>query len=151
MLAGIEKQWLERPVGMDKMYKLYISTPEKVFFNGNVSSLVLTTTDGEVGILAGHPAMVVALPSSPIRMKTEEDWRICAISGGFASIKSDEVTVFADTAEWPEDIEESRAIEAKRRAEERLQARESEIEYMRSRVALERALVRLTVKNNYHM
>lgn len=132
---------------MDKGFYLHIATPEKDFFGSMVDSLVLTTTDGELGVMAGHASMVVALASAPMRIKTAQGWRSAAIIGGFARIKPDYVIVFADTAEWPEDIEESRALQAKQRAEERLQAKQSEIEYMRSRVALERALARLTVKH----
>lgn len=132
-----------------KTFNLCISTPEKEFYNGPVESLVLTTTDGEMGILPEHSSMVVALVSAPLRFKDSEGWRVAAISGGFANISGNEMMIFCDTAEWPEDIETSRALEAKKRAEERMQARASEVEYMRSRVALERALVRLTVKREY--
>lgn len=134
---------------MDKTFYLHIATPEKDFFADVVESLVLTTTDGELGVMAGHASMAVALASAPMRIKTKDEWRCAAIIGGFARIKKDYVIVFADSAEWPEDIEESRALEAKRRAEERLHAQQSEIEYMRSRVALERALARLTVKQGH--
>lgn len=131
---------------MAKTFYLQIATPEKDFFSGEVEAVSLATTDGELGVMAGHTPMAVALGAAPMRIKTEKGWRSAAVIGGFASIKQNYVIVFADTAEWPEDIEEARALEAKRRAEERLQARQSEIEYLRSRVALERALARLTVK-----
>lgn len=131
---------------MENSFHLHIATPEKDFYTGRVQSVKLTTTDGELGILAGHSSMAVSLASAPLLMKTEEGWKSAAIIGGFARIKPDYVIIFADTAEWPEDIEEHRALEARQRAEERLQEKQSEIEYMRSRVALERALARLTVK-----
>ena len=134
---------------MDKTFQLEIATPEKEFFTGPVESLVLTAIDGEMGVLAGHVPMVVPLASGAMRIKTEAGWREAAVIGGFARISPDYVIVFADTAEWPEDIEESRALDAKRRAEERLQTKQSEIEYLRSRVALERALARLSVKQEH--
>lgn len=134
---------------MPEGFKLIISTPERQFFNDNVESLVITSTEGELGILPGHLSMVVALSHAPAKLKINGEWKTAAISGGFARIKNDEVVVFADTAEWPEEIELNRALEAKKRAEERLQAHVSEIEYMRSRVALERALMRLTVKDKF--
>lgn len=133
---------------MNRTFQLEIATPEKEFFTGPVDSLVISTIDGEMGVLAGHVPAVVALSSGAMRMKTKDGWREAAVIGGFARINPEYVIVFADTAEWPEDIEESRALDAKHRAEERLQVRQSEIEYVRSRVALERALARLTVKND---
>ena len=132
---------------MGKTFHLHIVTPEKDFYSGEVASVVLTTVDGEMGILAGHNSVAVALASGPMHIVTGEGRRSAAVIGGFARVGPHRAVVFADTAEWPEDIEEARALEAKFRAEERMQARQSEIEYMRSRVALERALARLTVKH----
>lgn len=129
-------------------FTLHIDTPEKKFYEGAVESLVITTSAGELGILPGHLSMVVAMASAPAKMLVDGNWLEAAISGGFARIKNDEVVIIADSAEWPEEIEENRALEAKKRAEERLQSKLSEVEYMRSRVALERALTRLTVKHD---
>lgn len=133
---------------MADTFVLHVDTPEKKFYGGPVESLVITSSDGEIGILPGHLSMVVAMATAPAKMKVNGEWLVAAISGGFARIKADEVVILADTAEWPEDIEENRAIEAQKRAEERLQMHLSEVEYMRSRVALERALMRLTVKHD---
>lgn len=134
---------------MSAQLKLTISTPEKQFYSGMVESLMIASTEGLMGILPGHLSMVVAMDTAPIQFKVsgEEEWRIAALSGGFARIRSDEVIIMTDTAEWPEDIEIQRVLEAKKRAEERLQSRISEIEYLRSRVALQRALTRLNVKS----
>lgn len=126
-------------------FTLNISTPERVFFDGPAESIVLTTTEGEMGVMSRHMLMVVALETAPIRIKTESGWRTAALSGGFAQITGNQVVILADTAEWPEEIEISRAEEAKKRAEERLQARRSEVEYMQSQVALKRAIIRLNV------
>ena len=126
-------------------FLLNISTPEKVFYNGAVESVVLTTTEGEMGVLENHALTVVALETGPIRIKTAEGWRLGALSGGFAQITGAKLVILADTAEWPEDIEINRAEEAKHRAEERLRARRSEIEYVQSQVALKRAVNRLNI------
>lgn len=126
---------------------LTIATPEKMFFTGEAEQIIITSTDGEMGVLPGHLPMVVALGAAPIRIQTADGWREAALSGGFAEIETDKVVVMADTAEWPEEIEINRAMEAKTRAEERMQNRLSEIEYLRTQIALQRALARLKVKN----
>ena len=126
-------------------FMLRIVTPDKMFFTGEVENLIIMSVDGEIGILPGHISMVVALESSPIRMKYNGAWKHAALSGGFAQIKGHEVNILADSAEWPEDIEVNRAIEAMKRAEERIQAHKSDLEYMRSQVALKRSLARLHV------
>lgn len=134
---------------MGKTFTLQISTPDKQFYNGEAESLVVTTTDGEIGVLAGHAPLVAALVAAPVHIKLPGgEWREAAISGGFVNVAGSLTEIFADTAEWPEDIEESRALEAKKRAEERLKAQLSGVEYMRSRVALERALTRLEVRHS---
>lgn len=133
---------------MANSFKLSISTPDRQFFDGECESLVVSSQDGEMGILPGHLSMVITLISAPARIKVNGEWKIAAISGGFARIKGDSVIILADTAEWPEEIEINRAERARQRAEERVKAHVSEVEYMRSRVALERALMRLTVKND---
>lgn len=125
--------------------RLEISTPEKDFYSGEVESLIITTTEGEMGVLPNHMLMVVALDIAPIRFKTEDGWHEAALSGGFAQIKGNMVLVLADSAEWPEEIEVHRVLEAKQRAEERLQSHLSEVEYLRSQVALRRAMTRLNV------
>jgi F-type H+-transporting ATPase subunit epsilon len=125
--------------------KLSIETPEKVFFQGNVEALTLSTPEGEMGVLDSHMLMVVALGTAPMRIKTADGWRVAALSGGFAHIKGTEVVVLADTAEWPEDIEINRAIEDKRKAEEAIRARHSEIEYIQAMVALKKAVLRLSM------
>ena len=127
------------------LFKLHISTPEKLFFNNDVESVVLTSTEGEVGVLSGHIPLVTALATGTIKMRMGGEWKTAVLSGGFAEIKNDEVVVLADTAEWPEDIEINRAQEAKKRAEERIRLRESEIEYARSVAALQRATERLRI------
>lgn len=131
-----------------KTVRLHIATPERDFFDGDVESIVMTSTDGELGVLAGHMPTVVALNAAPMKFKIGDEWREAALSGGFAEIENDYVYVLADTAEWPEEIEINRAYEAKRRAEERINSRHSEVEYMRSMVALQRALTRLAVSEH---
>ena len=127
------------------LFRLHISTPEKLFFNDDVESVILTSIEGELGVLSGHIPMVTALATGVIKIRAGGEWKTAVISGGFAEIKNDEVVVLADTAEWPEEIEINRAMEAKKRAEERIRLRENEVEYVRSVAALQRAITRLRV------
>ena len=130
---------------MAEHFLLNISTPENVFYSGEAESLVITTTEGEMGVLPGHALMVVALDIAPVKFKTKDEWYEAAISGGFAQIAGDRVDILADAAEWPDDIEVNRALEAKNRAEERLRSHLNEVEYVRSQLAKRRALTRLAV------
>ena len=127
------------------LFKLHISTPERLFFDDDVETVILTSIEGELGVLSGHIPMVTALATGVIKMRAGGEWKAAVLSGGFATIKNNEVVVLADTAEWPEEIEVNRALEAKERAEERIRLRENEVEYVRSVAALQRAMVRLRI------
>lgn len=126
-------------------FYLIISTPHRLFFSGEAQEIIVTSTEGEMGVLPGHVPMVVAFDSCPMKIKVDDEWKEAALSGGFVEIAGDRVVILADTAEWPEEIELSRALEAKRRAEERIRNRLSEIEYLQSQIALKRALARIKV------
>ena len=126
-------------------FKLHIATPEKDFFDGEAECVIMATPFGEIGVLPGHVPSLVALSAAPIRIQQAGLWKEAALSGGFAEITNDRVTILADSAEWPEEIEVARALEAKRRAEERIMAMHSGVEYMRTLVALQRALTRISV------
>lgn len=126
--------------------ELHIFTPEKLFFTEPVESVILTTTEGKIGVLPNHVPMVVALDDAIIKIKQNGEWKEAILIGGFAQIKNRQIVILADTAEWPADIEVARALEAKKRAEEKLLAHTSDIEYMKSQVALRRATARLKVK-----
>ena len=69
-----------------------------------------------------------------------------SVHSGFAEILPEEVTLLAEVAEWPEEIDESRAKAAKQRAEERLQAKAANIDLVRAEYSLRRALTRINVK-----
>jgi F-type H+-transporting ATPase subunit epsilon len=129
-------------------FELIIATPARYFFKGDASSLTITTPDGEIGVLPGHMPMVVAIRNAPVRFMANGEQREAALASGFAEITGDKVVILADTAEWPEEIELHRALEAKRRAEGRMRAHRSNTEYMRSQVALQRALTRINVSKD---
>lgn len=124
-------------------FNLEIVTPERNFFSGIVEMVVLRTPEGEMGILEGHVPMVVAVDIGPIRIKQNGQWREAVLTEGFMEVKPDKTVIMTDTAEWPEEIDINRAKAAKQRAEERLQRQISQVEYMRSKAALARAIARL--------
>ena len=70
------------------------------------------------------------------------------MSEGFVEVRPDETIAFSEAVEWPEDINESRAREAKERAEEQLRRNRSAEEYRLNRRALQRAFARLRVKHH---
>ncbi|MEN8907771.1 MAG: ATP synthase F1 subunit epsilon [Clostridiales bacterium] len=122
-----------------------IMTPEKIFFTGEIDSLVLKTIEGEMGILSNHIPMVVTVDVGTLKIKQDDEWLEAFLSEGFVEIKNNKAIILVDTAEWPHEINVNRANEAKKRAEERLLRKLNHLEYIRSKSAVNRAIERLKV------
>jgi len=126
-------------------FHLEILTPERAFFLGEVQSIIIPTPTGQMGILRGHLPMVTSLEIGMIRIQQDDEWKEAFVSEGFADIHNEEVFLFAQAAEWPEEIDIRRAEIAEMRAKERLMRRLSQQEYAWSTTALARARVRMRV------
>lgn len=133
---------------MAATFTLEILTPDRAFYSEVIEMVILKTPQGEMGVLAGHIPMVVAVDAGPVRIKKGNEWVEAALTEGFMEIKQDRAIILVDTAEWPDEIDERRAEEAKVRAEERLHNQLSQIEYTRSQAALARAMARLKVRKS---
>lgn len=127
----------------DKLFRLEIISPERVFYEGDVSMLELTTSEGDIGIYAGHIPMTMVLMPGIATIKEPNGKKEAAVHSGFLLIEGDQVTVLAEVAEWPEEIDVNRAKEAKVRAERRIASGEAGINRERAEFALKRSLVRL--------
>ncbi|GAA5482116.1 ATP synthase F1 subunit epsilon [Haloferula sargassicola] len=99
---------------------LEIVTPEKKVFSGAVSNVLLPGTDGEMGILEGHAALVSALKPGELRYESEGKIVTMAVGSGFAEVTQEKINVLTDMALGEEQIDEAKAEEAMKRAEEQL-------------------------------
>ena len=124
---------------------LEVLTPERKFFSGEAEGVVFKSVDGEMGVLAEHAPTVVAVDVGPLKINAQGEWKEALVTEGFAKIMPDKVVILTDTAEYPEEIDINRAKAAKDRAQERLQKQLSQIEYVRSKAALARAMARLKI------
>ena len=100
--------------------KLNIITPERTLFSEEVLQVTLFTKQGEITVLPGHIPVISTLASGELRYVKDNKTTPIIIHGGFAEILDYEVNVLADAAEKIEEIEEERALEAKKNAEEML-------------------------------
>jgi len=130
---------------MAELFHLDILIPERIFFSDNVETVNVKTPGGEIGILSGHMPLVAAIDVGPIRIKKDGEWLEAFLSGGYIEILQNSVTIIADTAEWPWEIDINRAKAAEERAREKLRSKLSRMEYLQSQAALQRALSRLRV------
>lgn len=126
-------------------FTLKIITPDRMFYENPVKMVEFNTVEGEIGVLPGHIPMTVIIKPGVLTITEEDGQKEAALHSGFAEILQDRVTILAEIIEWPEEIDEARAQEAKERAEERLRAKTPETDIARAEVALRRALTRIEV------
>ena len=122
-----------------------IITPERSFFCELAESVILPTADGQMSIWKGHETMVISIEPGELKINKNKKWLVCSVAPGFVEVRPDETIIFTQAAEWPEEIDIRRAEEAKARAEERMRQKLSEKEYKSSKVALARAMTRLSL------
>jgi F-type H+-transporting ATPase subunit epsilon len=130
---------------MPAKYHIEVITPERTFFNGEVESVIIPTSDGYMSIQRMHEPMVIVLSIGEMKLNIDGEWKECTTSSGFVEIRPDETIIFSQAVEWPEEIDMRRAEEAKELAEEHLREKQSYQEYMQNQIALARAMVRLRV------
>ena len=133
----------------DNLFDLKIITPDRVFYSGKASFLELNTVEGEIGIYKNHIPMTTVLEPG-IATITEEggNKKEAALHTGFMEMLGDRITILAEIAEWPDEIDRNRAQEAKIRAERRLQNDKSNINITRAELALHKALVRIELADH---
>ena len=132
---------------MADVMKLNVITPEKQFYEGNVTMVELTTTEGEIGVYPNHIPLTAVVAPGVLKIHEEGEEKKASLISGVITILPDAVTVMAEVAEWPDEIDFKRAEEARVRAERRLASKESGLDELRAEMALKRALVRLGLKH----
>ncbi len=127
------------------MIKLDIVTAERVVFSEDVDVVAAPGIEGQLGVLPHHaPLMSILQPGELLVRKGGTEFCL-AITGGFLEVRPDRIIVLADAAERAEEIDITRAEEAKRRAKQRLEEGVPDIDRARAEAALRRALARLGV------
>lgn len=128
---------------MADTFKLLVTTPDRVFYEDDVTMVELTTSEGEIGIYAEHVPLTAVLIPCVMTIHADGDIKKAAVHGGIVEVLKDKVTVLAEVAEWPDEIDVARANEARLRAERRLASHEADINVMRAELALKRSMARL--------
>ncbi|MCI8658796.1 MAG: ATP synthase F1 subunit epsilon [Lachnospiraceae bacterium] len=132
---------------MADVMKLNVITPEKQFYTGDVTMVELATTEGNIGVYPNHIPLTAVVAPGVLTIHEEGGKKEASLISGFITILPDTVTVMAEIAEWPDEIDFKRAEEARVRAERRLASSEAGLDTLRAEMALKRALVRLGLKN----
>lgn len=133
---------------MANKFVLEVVTPDKQFFEEEVSMVVFKTMEGDIGVLYDHEPLVAPVKVGKIRIKNDSGkFDVAACSSGFVTINDDKVTIVTDSAEWAKDIDIERAKQAKERAEMRInEGEDKEIDVSRAKASLTRAINRINTQ-----
>ena len=126
---------------------LEIVTPDRSLVREQVDEVQLPGSEGYFGVLPGHTPLLASLSVGELWYRIGPDKKYLAIAFGFVEVLPDRVTVLAQIAEHPEDIDVARAEAAKKRAEERMATGVSrpDMDFERARIAMMKSLIRLQV------
>ena len=129
----------------EQQLHLEIVTPDSKVLSEDVEYVGLPGTVGQFGVMKNHIPFLSALAIGSLYYRKDGDNTFVFVSGGFAEVSSDSVSVLAESAERAEEIDVQRARMAKERAEQRLQEQKEEVDRARADAALHRAMQRLAV------
>jgi F-type H+-transporting ATPase subunit epsilon len=124
-------------------FKLEIVTAERMVYSDQVTALIAWGVQGQLGILPHHAPLMTMLQPGDLLIRKDKEEEILAVSGGFIEVRPDKVIVLADACERADEIDITRAEEAKKRAQETMKAGPLTADAATAEAALRRSLARL--------
>lgn len=134
------------------MIKFKIVTPEKVIYENDIHQISIPTTTGEITILPNHIPLVSVIQAGELKLKDKDGEHNMAISGGFLEVrKNNEIVILADHAERAEEIDITKAEEARKRAEEQMKNIKNvqDVDYAKLQAVMDRELNKLRIAKKY--
>ena len=127
----------------DNLFTVEIITPDRIFYHGEASMIEFNTTEGEIGVLKDHIPLTTVLAPGIVTVTLEDgEAKQAVVHAGFAEILGEKVTLLAEIAEWPDEIDLERARKAEDRARERLAKHDANLDVARAELALQKSLAR---------
>ncbi len=130
-----------------KEFKLKVVTPDRMFFEGDVTRVIVRTTQGDVGILAGHIDYISPLGIGELRIEKDGEENISAVAGGFIKVDKSEVIILASTCERADEIDLKRAEAKKQELETEIQNIKNEHEIDLVKIKLQKAINRINISH----
>ena len=125
--------------------QLNIVSADRALIDERVDEVEIPGADGYFGVLPGHTPLLALLGLGELWYRQGSEKHFMLIEFGFAEVQPDRVTILAEAAEKPEEIDVARAEAAKKQAEERLAQAVGDMDFERARIAMLRSLVQLQV------
>ncbi|EPJ1401606.1 F0F1 ATP synthase subunit epsilon [Yersinia enterocolitica] len=127
-------------------YHLDVVSAEKKMFSGVVQKIQVTGSEGELGIFPGHAPLLTAIKPGMIRIvKQFGEEEFIYLSSGILEVQPSVVIVLADTAIRGTDLDEAKALESKRKAEEHINNSHGDVDYAQASAELAKAIAKLRV------
>ncbi len=126
-------------------FQLQIVSADRSIVNETVDEIQVPGAEGYFGVLPGHTPLLALVGTGELWFRQGSEKSYVSLSGGFAEVQPDRVTILAQIAERADEIDIARAEAAKKRAEERLSASQGDMDFERARVALLKSIIRLQV------
>ena len=130
---------------MANTFQLEIVTPSRLLVKDAAEEAQIPGVSGYLGILPGHAPLITELAVGVLTYKASGATHTLSVAWGFMEVLPDKVTILAEAAERPQEIDVERAQKAKDRAEQRLKSNDPQVDYTRAEDALQRAETRLNV------
>jgi F-type H+-transporting ATPase subunit epsilon len=130
----------------EKELLLEVVTPDRLVLSTQAEVVVCPGAEGQFGVLPGHIPFLSALEIGEMYYKAGGKTEYLAVSGGFAEVTGEKVTIVAESAEVGREIDVERAKRAQERAEKRIaQGKAVDIDWVRAEAAMRRSLMRMKV------
>lgn len=135
---------------MSKQLHLEIVTPDRHLYSGEADRVIMRTTNGDMAVLYDHEPTVAPLSIGAIRIKLGDKEMVASCCSGFINVNETHVTIITDASEWAQDIDKARAEAARDRAKQRVdRSSDQDIDDLRARVALAKAINRISIVEKY--
>jgi len=133
-------------MAVEKLH-LKVTTPESVMYDKDVDMVIMRCVTGDMGILPKHEACSAILDYGVLRIRNNDEEQRMAVFGGIARVQDNSVTILANEAQWPEDIDLELAETERERTSMRLLENTEDLEIQKEQVALRRSLVQIEVSS----
>jgi len=124
---------------------LRIATPENIKYDEDAEMVIMRCISGDMGILAGHEATSAILDYGVLRIINDEEERRMAVFGGIAQVGENGVTILANDAQWPEDIDMAFVEAERERMARRSQESLDDLTIQKDQILMRRTLVQMEV------
>ncbi|MEQ1669017.1 MAG: F0F1 ATP synthase subunit epsilon [Sulfuriferula sp.] len=130
---------------MSMTIHLDIVSAEAALFSGTAEYVIVPAEMGEVGIYPRHTQMLTRIKAGSVRIKKPDvaEEELIYVSGGMLEVQPHMITILSDTAIRGKDLDENRALESKRLAEEAMKNRSSEMDYAKAQAELAEAIAQI--------